>query len=185
MKRGSAIILGAIGITAIAIGTIDAFSRRNSKVHIEKETDVPRSNIIDIISHVEYEPELIPFVDSVEILGMGQDCVRYEVKGSVYGIPWWMHYRKVWDKELGIAKWASEKGSYGLRSTGRIVIKTDMDGNRIILDSKYSIRTPVLNRIAEKVMYPMLRYAFNIWLQKLSDKEFYTDYMLNSNSDAI
>ncbi|MHB1001406.1 MAG: hypothetical protein ACYC27_19375 [Armatimonadota bacterium] len=171
MKRNTAIALGTIIVTGLAIGSIKKTGNtRNMKLHIERKSNLPSDEVINIISQVEKEPGIIPFVESVSIIDKGPCCTRYEVKGSAFGVPWWMRFKKAWDQELGVVKWASECGSYGLRNTGRITITDNENGSSIILDSKYVIHKAVVDRYVEKLMRPGLEYAFRIWLDRLSDR---------------
>lgn len=168
MKKRDAVIIGAA-----AAGTLTALRfirgcRLHVPIEMERETDLSPEDIINQIAHVEREPELIPFVRSVEILESGNDFARYRVCGQTYGLPWWIQYKKTWDYETGTVKWWSEKGAYGFQNVGRLTIRKADGRNIIRLDAGFSVCLPWIGCIIERTICPALHYAFGKWLDRLA-----------------
>ena len=168
MKRNTALALGITAGVALVATELARGRRLHVCLEMERETSLSPEAVIGEVSHVEREPGMIPFVRRVKVLETGMDWVRYRVDGSTYGFSWWVQYRKVWDYEKSIVKWSSERGSYGIQNSGRLMIIPGADKNIIRLETGYSVHAAAIGRVLESAMRPVLTYAFVEWMDALA-----------------
>ncbi|MDO8589256.1 MAG: hypothetical protein Q7T82_19715 [Armatimonadota bacterium] len=163
----AAFILGAFLGAALAkivrdngLNTIRITSRRRAKANA----------LIELISQVEREPKLIPFVRSVEILERGSSHVDYRVGFGVGMTLVEALYTKTWDKTKGVVEWKSESGDLRLRHSGRIRFPSDAGQERIELNTEYGFGIPILGPLLTATVAPAVKFALALWLRRLGDR---------------
>lgn len=168
MRRTTAVMgIGALG--AAIWGVARALRcRQNVTLSLEQPTRLDADVVIGRVADISSEPAMIPFVKSVEILDQSPSAVEYIVRGCAFRIPWWMHYRKLWNYRANMVNWSSVDGSFSVENTGRLTVERRPSGNVIRLTTGYSVGMPVGSRFIERMLRPLLAYAFGVWLKRLS-----------------
>jgi hypothetical protein len=169
MKKSTIIKLGLgiVGGAAMAGEVIRRTHVRNS-LRISRWTERSVHSVIEDISHIEREPALIPYVESIDIIERASESVRYTAKGSAAGVPFLVEYTKEWNFDRGIVEWRSERGSYGLKNQGSIRVYERGGRTQIELNTDFSIGLPVIGALEEEVVRPFLVHAFGTWLDHLA-----------------
>ncbi|MBI3947632.1 MAG: hypothetical protein HY321_17055 [Armatimonadetes bacterium] len=163
---------GAMAGAALAAAVVGEMLRRNGysvSVRLQRLVKADPKAIIELVSHVERETELIPSVRKVTILETSPEAVRYRVDGSSPLGPWWSLYHKWWDYEANSVGWASDKGSFGLRQRGQLNLEPTPAGTEIILTSEYTSEWPVLGpAIAAAGRGLLVEPSFSAWLDNIA-----------------
>lgn len=167
MKKKAMLAAGLVAAAGTAVAAIEII--RGRKLHEQllmcRKTKLSPEAVIGAGVHVEREPEIIPFVRCVEIIEEEPNMVRYKVRGSTLGMPWWIRYRKSWDYDRSVVKWSSECASFGLRNTGRLEIHPD---STVYLQTAYSVDIAGVGGIIEKAIRPFVTYAFERWIKHIT-----------------
>lgn len=170
MKRKTALAVGIAAAAGVGVAVLEVVRGRSLHVRLdmERETTLSPEAVIGAAVQVEREAGVIPYVRRVEVLERNSGWVRYKVFGSTYRIPWWVQYRKAWDYEAGIVKWASEKSSYGIRNSGRLTITKHGDVNHVRLETGYSVHRTGVGHFMESAMRSVLNHALGKWLDAIT-----------------
>ncbi|HEY3266286.1 MAG TPA: hypothetical protein VGM37_05125 [Armatimonadota bacterium] len=115
-----------------------------------------------LVSRVELEPELIPFVRRVDVLARGDGWVRYRVFLPL-GLR--MTFVKAWSPSAVV--WLSVSASLGVAQRGRLLLTPTPSGGceaRLQVWTRFPI--PGLAALAR----PAARYAFRRWLEGLAEQ---------------
>ncbi|MDO8682186.1 MAG: SRPBCC family protein [Armatimonadota bacterium] len=148
-----------------------ARNRGRATIRLIRRITASPESIITLVSQVERESEIIPFVRSVYILSQGHNWVRYRVTlGLVFSLAQ-VVYRKSWDKEKRFIQWRSESGSLRLAHSGRITFSPTSEGWLMRLSTEYAFRTPVIGWLLTALAQVPLALALWIWLRRLASNE--------------
>lgn len=168
MRRTTAAIgMGAIGAAAWGLRRL-ARRAHHVDISMDQATVLPADVIIARLADVRGEPAVIPFVRSVEVLLETPQSAEYIVGGRVLGVPWWVRYSKQWDYRSNSVTWRSLDGMYGIENSGRVQVLCRDKRNLIRLTTGYSVRMSAVGLTIERIMKPLLAYAFGVWLKRLS-----------------
>jgi len=163
---------GAVAGAALAAAVVTEMLRRSGysvSIRLRRVIRADSRAIIDVVSRVEGETDLIPAIKEVEVLESAADGVRYRVRGTSPLGPWWAEYHKWWDYEAGTVGWASDRGAYGLRQRGQLNLEPVAEGTEVILTSEYTSVTPVVGpAIAAAGRGLLVEPNFRAWLDNIA-----------------
>lgn len=163
---------GAMAGAALAAAVVGEMLRRNGysvNVRLQRTVRAEGCAVIDLVSRVEREVELIPAVREVTILEEAPEAVRYRVKGTSPLGSWWAEYHKWWDYGAGTVGWASDKGSFGLRQRGQLNLEPVPGGTEMVLTCEYTSVWPVVGpAIAATGKAVLVEPNFRAWLDNIA-----------------
>lgn len=167
-KRTAEAMAGA----ALAAAMVGEMLRRNGysvNVSLRRVIDADARAIINLVSHVEREAELIPAIRKVTVLEESAEAVRYRVEGRGPLGAWWSVYHKWWDYNAGMVGWASDRGSFGLRQRGRMNLEPIPGGTDVLLTTEFASVWPVVGpAIASAGKRMLVQPNFEAWLNNIA-----------------
>ncbi len=169
MERKSGLSLAAGIATGAVLLALDALAERKKEI-VELEQYMPASPewVIDLIMQVEREPEFIPIISGVKILGREPKEVTYEVQAARL-LPLSVRYRKWREGSPPVVRWTTVRGAFGFREDGEITFKVQGRGCVARLRSEHLVDAPIAGRFAGPAATGVIRPQLREWLRRLSE----------------
>jgi ribosome-associated toxin RatA of RatAB toxin-antitoxin module len=138
------------------------------RIHMRRRVTAPPAEIIDLISQVEREPELIPLVRSVEVMERRGDQVKYIAEFGLGFNVIQASYRKSWNVKKQKVNWQSESASHHLKHSGQIEFRTVDGVTYAHLITEYSFGIPVAGPLIAMLSEWAVVGALSTWLHRLN-----------------